>query len=206
MVTRGGGSLFPALVPNWINGKQVPAQSGATFPKLDPSNGKQLCTVARSAAADIGAAVTAARCAQVDWATTPPVRRGEVLHSVANALERRIDDLTAVVAAETGKPSGGARGEVQAAIALARFMAGEGQRMYGRTTTSATQNKWAMTIRQPLGVAGLIVAANTPIANVAWKVFPALICGNAAVLKAAEDTQATEWMFASIAFDAGLPG
>jgi aldehyde dehydrogenase (NAD+) len=85
------------------------------------------------------------------------------------------------------------------------FYAGEGQRLYGRTTTSGTPNRWAMTVRQPLGVAGLIIAANTPIANVAWKVFPALVCGNAAVLKAPEDTPATAWLFGQIALDAGLP-
>lgn len=197
---------MPDLVCNWIDGKEVPAQSGATFDKLNPGDGTRICTVARSVASDIDAAVRAARCAQISWATTPPVRRGEILHAVANAMERRIDDLTAVVSIETGKPAGGARGEVQGAIALARFMAGEGQRMYGRTTTSGTANKWAMTIRQPLGVAGLIVAANTPIANVAWKVFPALICGNGAVLKAAEDTPITAWLFGSIAIEAGLPG
>ena len=86
-----------------------------------------------------------------------------------------------------------ALGEVGGAIALGELMAGEGRRFYGRTTTSATPNKYDMQIRQPLGVAGLIIAANTPIANVAWKVFPALICGNAAVFKAAEDTPATAW-------------
>jgi aldehyde dehydrogenase (NAD+) len=85
-------------------------------------------------------------------------------------------------------------------------MAGEGQRLYGRTTTSGVANKWAMTVRHPVGVAGLIVAANTPIANVAWKVFPALICGNGVVLKAAEDTPVTAWLFAAIAAAAGLPG
>ena len=84
-------------------------------------------------------------------------------------------------------------------------MAGEGRRLYGRTTTSAVPNKYAMTVRHPLGVAGLIIAANTPIANVAWKVFPALICGNTAVLKAAEDTPATAWFFGQLALEAGLP-
>ena len=205
MVANPRNSLFPSTIPNWIDGKEVSAVSGQTFSKVDPRDGEELCRAARSGAADVDAAVSAARCAQTGWAATPPVRRGEILHSVANAMERRIDDITAVVVAETGKPSSGARGEVQAAIALARFMAGEGQRMYGRTTTSGSANKWAMTIRQPLGVAGLIVAANTPIANVAWKVFPALICGNGVVLKAAEDTPVTAWLFGLIAFEAGLP-
>jgi acyl-CoA reductase-like NAD-dependent aldehyde dehydrogenase len=109
------------------------------------------------------------------------------------------------VAKETGKAPKEAFAEAGGAIALGRFFAGEGQRLYGRTTTSGTPDKYAMTVRQPCGVAGLIIAANTPIANVAWKVFPALICGNAAVLKAAEDTSATAWLFAMIAHEAGLP-
>jgi aldehyde dehydrogenase (NAD+) len=85
------------------------------------------------------------------------------------------------------------------------FVAGEGRRFYGRTTTSAVPDRQAMTIRQPLGVAGLIIAANTPIANVAWKVYPALLCGNAAVLKASEDAPETALAFARLAADAGLP-
>jgi aldehyde dehydrogenase (NAD+) len=84
-------------------------------------------------------------------------------------------------------------------------MAGEGRRMYGRTTTSGVPDRYAMTVREPMGVAGLIIAANTPIANVAWKVFPALICGNAAVLKASEDAPATAWYFSRLAHESGLP-
>ena len=113
--------------------------------------------------------------------------------------------IARIVALETGKSYASALGETDGAVELGFFFAGEGQRLYGRTTTSGTLDRYAMTVRQPLGVAGLIVAANTPIANVAWKVFPALICGNAAVLKAAEDTPATAWLFAKIAHEAGLP-
>src|SRR5687767_15901889 len=98
-----------------------------------------------------------------------------------------------------------ALGETGGAIALAHFYAGEGQRLYARTTTSGMQNRMSMTVREPLGVAGLIIAANTPVANVAWKLFPALICGNAVVLKAAEDSPATAWMVHAIARQAGLP-
>jgi alpha-ketoglutaric semialdehyde dehydrogenase len=162
--------------------------------------------VARSEITDVDAAVQAAKTAQPAWATTPPVQRGMILHAVCNALESRQKDLADVAAKETGKAPKEAFGEAGGAIALGRFFAGEGQRLYGRTTTSGTSDKYAMTVRQPCGVAGLIIAANTPIANVAWKVFPALICGNAAVLKAAEDTPATAGLFAKIANDAGLPG
>jgi aldehyde dehydrogenase (NAD+) len=120
-------------------------------------------------------------------------------------MEKRKSEIAEIVALETGKSPKDALGETEGAIALGRFFAGEGQRLYGRTTTSGMNNRYAMTVRQPIGVAGLIVAANTPIANVAWKVFPALICGNGAVLKSAEDTPATAWIFGKIAHDAGLP-
>jgi aldehyde dehydrogenase (NAD+) len=110
-----------------------------------------------------------------------------------------------VVALETGKSYKSALAETDGAVALGLFMAGEGQRLYGRTTTSGVPNRYAMTIRQPIGVAGLIIPANTPIANVAWKIFPALICGNSAVLKAAEDTPVTAWLFGQIAHQAGVP-
>lgn len=161
--------------------------------------------MARSEAADVDAAVKVAKAAQSEWAATPAVQRGMILHAVCNALETRQKELAEVVAKETGKAPKEAFGEADGAIALGRFFAGEGQRLYGRTTTSGAPDKYAMTVRQPCGLAGLIIAANTPIANVAWKVFPALICGNAAVLKAAEDTPATAWLFAKIAHEAGLP-
>ena len=114
--------------------------------------------------------------------------------------------MAAIVAAETGKAPGDARGEVGAAIEMGYFVAGEGRRLYGRTTTSAIPNRAAMTIRQPLGVAGLIIAANTPIANVAWKVFPALLCGNGAVLKASEEARRRPpWRSAGWPPEAELP-
>src|SRR5258708_27293142 len=91
-------------------------------------------------------------------------------------------EVARIVALETGKSYPAALGETDGAIEIGLFMAGEGQRLYGRTTTSGTANKYAMTIRQPVGVAGLVIAANTPPSDVAWEVFPALICGHAGVL------------------------
>ena len=161
--------------------------------------------MARSSADDVAAAVDAAVRAQKGWAAMPAVQRGHLLHQVCNALETQQKTLAEIVTKETGKAPKEAFGEVGGAVALGRFFAGEGQRLYGRTTTSGAPDKYAMTVRQPCGIAGLIIAANTPIANTAWKVFPALICGNAAVLKAAEDTPATSWLFAKIAHEAGLP-
>jgi aldehyde dehydrogenase (NAD+) len=120
-------------------------------------------------------------------------------------MRKQQEEIASIVSLETGMSFKQALGETGGAIAQGEFMAGEGRRFYGRTTTSAVPNKYAMVVRQPLGVAGLIIAANTPIANVAWKVFPALICGNAAVLKAAEDTPATAWIVGRIAKEVGLP-
>ncbi len=195
----------PDEIPNWIDGQQVASASGSLFDKLNPANGRLLCRVARSGARDVGSAVLSARQAQVSWSETPPVTRGEILHRVTVALTERRDEIARIVHLETGKSPKEALGETDGAIALGRFMAGEGRRLYGRTTTSAVPNRHSMIVRQPLGVAGLIIAANTPIANVAWKVFPALICGNSAILKAAEDTPITAWIFGKIAQDAGLP-
>lgn len=199
--------LFPPLLPNWIGGEQVQALAGETFTKVSPHDGRTLARVARSRAADVSAAIAAAQSAYETWSAIPPVQRGDTLFRIAWALRARREAVARVVAIETGKSLANALGETDGAIALGLFMAGEGQRLYGRTTTSGTPNKYAMTVRQPLGVAGLIVAANTPIANVAWKVFPALVCGNTVVLKAAEDAPATAWLFARIADEAGLaPG
>jgi acyl-CoA reductase-like NAD-dependent aldehyde dehydrogenase len=196
---------IPDIIPNWINGEERPAKSEETFDKLTPATGRQLCKVARSRLQDVQKAIRAARQAQTVWSEFTPVQRGEILHDVAQAMRRHQNEIAAIVAAETGMSFKVALGETGGAIAQGEFMAGEGRRFYGRTTTSAVANKYAMTVRQPLGVAGLIIAANTPIANVAWKVFPALICGNAAVLKAAEDTPATAWYFGKLAHAAGLP-
>jgi aldehyde dehydrogenase (NAD+) len=196
---------LPGTIPNWINGEACAAKSGETFDKLSPDTGRKLCGVARSGSQDVQNAIQGARKAQAAWAEFTPVQRGDMLHDIAQAMRRHQKEIAEIVAMETGMSFNAALGETGGAIAQGEFMAGEGRRFYGRTTTSAVPNKYAMTVRQPLGVAGLIIAANTPIANVAWKVFPALLCGNAAVLKAAEDTPATAWYFGKIAHEVGLP-
>jgi len=198
-------TLFPDVIPNWIGGEECVAACGDTIPKFSPHSGEEISHVTRSKAEDTQSAIDAARKAQPDWAEVPPVQRGQILHKICNHIEQHQDEMARVVAEETGKSYQEAFGETGGAIALGRFFAGEGQRLYGRTTTSGQADKYAMTVRQPCGIAGLIVAANTPIANVAWKVFPALICGNVAVLKAPEDTPAVAWLFAKLAYEAGLP-
>ncbi|MGI8440578.1 MAG: aldehyde dehydrogenase family protein [Thermoleophilaceae bacterium] len=190
---------------NVIAGEERPAAGGGTFDKLSPATGELISRAARSHAEDVDVAVTAAQAAQPGWGAETVAERGRILREIDKLLERAADEVAAVVAAETGKAPKEARGEVGAAVEQGYFQAGEGRRFFGRTTTSAVPNRQAMTIRQPIGVAGLIIAANTPIANVAWKVFPALVCGNAAVLKASEDAPETANVFARLAAEAGLP-
>jgi aldehyde dehydrogenase (NAD+) len=200
-----GKIILLEVIPNWINGQEQNAIFGESFDKLNPATGKLLCSVTRSRAEDIKQAVSVAKQAQLGWAATPPVQRGMILLNIVIEMQKHQKEIAQVVAAETGKSYKDAYGETGGAIALGLFYASEGQRLYGRTTTSAVPNKYAMTVRQPIGIAGLIVPANTPIANVAWKVFPSVICGNTTVLKAAEDAPATAWIFGRIVRDAGLP-
>jgi alpha-ketoglutaric semialdehyde dehydrogenase len=192
-------------VGNYIGGEERPARGGETFVKHNPDTGDPHASVARSRAEDVHEAVNSARVAQQAWARRTVADRGAAIRRWAQLLEGEQDALARVVATETGKAPGEAAGEVGAAIEQGYFVAGEGRRFYGRTTTSAVPNRQAMTVRQPLGVAGLIIAANTPAANVAWKAFPALLCGNAAVLKAPEDTPETALAFARLADEAGIP-
>jgi aldehyde dehydrogenase (NAD+) len=196
---------IPEVIPNLIAGQDRPAADAGTFAKIDPATGRVICQVARSRAADVAAAVDAARHAQPAWAAATVVRRGDLLRQIALLMRDRRADIAGLVARETGKSNKDALGETDAAIEMGFFVAGEGRRFYGQTTTSAVPNKSAMVVRQPLGVAGLIIAANTPIANVAWKAFPALLCGNAAILKAAEDTPLSAWAFGQLAREAGVP-
>jgi aldehyde dehydrogenase (NAD+) len=200
-----GVLALPSVVPNQLGGHDAPASDGRTFSKVDPATGRVICEVARSTAADVALAVSLAKKAQPAWAALTVVRRGDILRQIAMLMREHRPAIADLVARETGKSRKDALGETDAAIEMGFFVAGEGRRFYGQTTTSAVPNKSAMVVRQPLGVAGLIIAANTPIANVAWKAFPALLCGNAAIMKAAEDTPLSAWAFGVLAREAGVP-
>lgn len=190
---------------NVIGGEQVAAQSGETIDKYSPVTGEVICRVPKSDKRDVQRAIESARSAQTSWAQTPAGKRGETLYDFADRLKARQEEVAKIVALETGKSPKEAFGEVGGAIALGRFMAGEGNRFYGKSTVSGQPNRLPYTIREPLGVVGLITAANTPIANVAWKTFPALICGNAALLKSSEDSPLTSLIFTQIAHETNLP-
>jgi aldehyde dehydrogenase (NAD+) len=195
----------PAEIPNLVGGAAAPAASGQWLDKLRPADGTSLCRVARSGAKDVAAAVSAARAAQPAWAERTVVERGNILRDLALLLRERREELSEIVVEETGKSSELARGETDAAVEMGLFVAGEGRRYHGRTTTASMPHRTVLTVRQPLGVAGLIMSFNTPLPNVAWKAFPALLCGNAAVMKPSEHTPASAWRFAELASEAGVP-
>jgi alpha-ketoglutaric semialdehyde dehydrogenase len=198
-VVAGGDVL------NLIGGKAVPARSGAWVEKVRPADETVMCRVARSGADDTDDAVAAAREAQPAWAELTAVARGDVLRELALLLRERRAEASAIVVEETGKPEELARGETDAAIEMGLFVAGEGRRSYGRTTTASMPHRTVLTLRQPLGVAGLIMSFNTPLPNVAWKAFPSMLCGNASVVKPSEHTPSSASFFAELALEAGVP-
>ncbi len=196
---------LPEAALHWVNGKLLPPSNGQYIAKCNPATGQPLLSVARGSRQDAVSAVASALAVFPAWSVTPVIERANILRQATLLMMERKQEIAAIIALETGRSMKDALGEVGAAIEQGFFMAGEGRRFFGRTTTSAMPNRSAMTVRQPVGVAALIVAANTPIANVAWKAFPALLCGNTAILKASEDAPYTPVWFAQILKDAGLP-
>jgi len=197
--------VIPEEVPNLVCGEESPAASGEWLEKVRPADGALLCRVARSGSEDVARAVAVARAAQPEWAERTAVERGEIVRELALLLRERRAEASEIVAAETGKPLELALGETEAAVEMGLFVAGEGRRSYGRTTTASMKHRTVLTVRQPLGVAGLIMSFNTPLPNVAWKAFPAVFCGNAAVVKPSEHTPVSASYFAMLALEAGIP-
>ncbi len=199
------GALAPDVLPSHIGGAGHSELTDALLDKHAPHDGRVLWRVAVADEGRVAAAVAAARSAQPGWAAMAPPARGALLNTFADRMLHRLEEITAVVALETGKSPSEARAETQGAITLARFFAGEGLRLYGRTTTSHIEGKLVASVREPVGVAALLGAANTPAANIAWKLFPALIAGNAVVVKAAETAPATAWLYGEMSRDVDLP-
>lgn len=196
---------YPRHILHWINGREEKSRKGGFFTKYNPATGKKLSIVARGTEADIAAAVHSASAAASAWSALSPVARADSLRAATLLMREHAEEIARVVSLETGKSLKDARAETDAAIEMGFFVAGEGRRFYGKTTTSTVLHRRAMTLRTPVGLCGLIVAANTPVANVAWKAFPALLCGNAAVMKPSEHTPYTALWFAKILEEAGVP-
>jgi aldehyde dehydrogenase (NAD+) len=172
---------------------------------LSPATGDVLGSVPEADAAAVDAAVEKARAAYEDWRLVPAPRRGEILFRFAQVLEREKAALTDLMTREMGKVKAEAGGDVQEAIDMTYYMAGEGRRLWGQTTPSELQNKFNMSVRVPVGVVGAITPWNFPIAIPSWKLAPALICGNTVVLKPAEDTPLLAQRFVELLDEAGVP-
>ena len=192
-------------INNWINGKEAFGHLDNWIEKHNPHTGEKMCKIVSSSKYDINQAVQAAKDAFKLWSQVTPVKRGEYLFNIVNIMKQDSNDLAINISEETGKPMQDAIGEVNGAIMQGEFFAGEGMRLYGKTLTSGMPGKMSQTIRSPHGVVCLIVPANTPIANIAWKIFPALICGNTVVLKSSEDAPSIANMIAKITKKANLP-
>ncbi|HEY6409169.1 MAG TPA: aldehyde dehydrogenase family protein, partial [Ktedonobacteraceae bacterium] len=205
-------SMSPATHPteqthqNFIAGEWRSSKSGLTFSSTNPANTDEVIGYfQQSTVADLEEAVAAARKAQPAWSATPVPERGEILFRTALLLEQRKEELAMLMTREMGKVLKETRGDVQTAIDVAKFMAGEGRRAEGETIPSAFNNKFCMTLRHPLGVVGIITPWNFPMAIPAWKTFTALLAGNAVILKPASDTPFLSLKMAEILHQAGLP-
>ncbi|WAA11258.1 aldehyde dehydrogenase family protein [Fervidibacillus albus] len=172
---------------------------------INPANGQVIAKVPLSNEKEVREAVKAAKRAQKQWAKVPAPQRAEILYTVGNILKERKEELARLLTLENGKVMEEARGEVQEGIDMAFYMAGEGRRLFGQTTPAELKNKFAMSVRVPVGVVGIITPWNFPIAIASWKSFPAIVAGNAVIWKPATETPIMAFELAKIFEEAGLP-
>lgn len=191
---------------NYIGGAWVESNSGETFTSTNPTRPSEVVgTFQRSDASDVDRAVAAARSTQREWAAVPPPQRGEIILRAAQLLEARKPEFTELISREMGKVLVDSGFDVQAGITSGKYMAGEGWRMFGETAPSSLPNRMAFTKREPVGVVGIITPWNLPILMPAWKLFPALVCGNTVVVKPAEDTPLCAVKLFEVLEEAGVP-
>src|SRR5437016_1758747 len=191
---------------NFIGGQWVAPATGAYFENRNPADRDDVIgCFPRSGPDDVARAVASAQRGFALWSKTPAPVRGEVLHRVGDLLVERKDAIARAMTREMGKVLAETRGDVQEGIDTAHYAHTEGRRLFGRTVPSELRNKWAMSFRRPIGVCGLITPFNFPMAIPTWKMFPALTCGNAVILKPAEDVPHTATVLVEILLEAGLP-
>ena len=196
----------PKIFKNFINGEWVEARGGKVIEDRNPANTDELVGMfPASGPEDVNLAVEAAKAAYKKWRLTPAPKRAEILFHAAEILVARKEDYARDMTREMGKVLAETRGDVQEAIDMTYLMAGEGRRQFGHTTPSELPDKFAMAVRSPIGVAGMITPWNFPMAIPSWKAMPALICGNTIVLKPAEDTPLSTYNLTQVLAEAGLP-
>ena len=197
---------MPDTYLNYIDGRWVPASTGETYLNTNPARPDEVIgEFQRSGAEDVDAAVRAAARAQEEWRRTPAPLRGEIVARATRMLVERKPELAEAITREMGKVLVDSGYDVQGAITSGEYMAGEGRRMFGDTVPSGLPNRLAMTIRDPVGVVGIITPWNLPMLMPAWKLFPALVCGNTAVVKPAEDTPHAAVQLFEILEASGVP-
>jgi aldehyde dehydrogenase (NAD+) len=190
---------------NYVGGDWVDAASGETFESRSPADGEIMGVFPKSGAEDVDRAVQAAKAAFEEWRLVPAPRRGEILFRFAQLVAEHKAELTDLMTHEMGKVKAEAGGDVQEAIDMSYYMAGEGRRLFGHTTPSELRDKFDMSVRMPIGVVGVITPWNFPIAIPSWKIVPALVCGNTIVFKPATDTPALGERFVELLTEAGMP-
>ncbi len=196
----------PGGYTNFIAGEWVKSRSGKSFENRNPADARDLVGLfPDSTKEDVELAVSAAKEAYPTWRLTPAPKRAQYLYRAGEILKRRKEEIARDMTREMGKILLETRGDVQEAIDMAYWMAGEGRRLYGHTTPSELRNKFNMSVREPVGVCSIITPWNFPIAIASWKIFPALVCGNTCVWKPASDTPLTAFNFMKAFEEAGLP-
>jgi acyl-CoA reductase-like NAD-dependent aldehyde dehydrogenase len=201
-----GTATRTRVYKNFIDGEWVEASTGQTFENRNPADTRDIVGIfQRSGKADVDTAIAAAKQAFAKWRLVPAPRRAEIIYRAAEMLMERKEDCARDMTREMGKILKETRGDVQEAVDTAYYMAGEGRRMFGPTTPSELPNKFAMAVRQPIGVCGMITPWNFPMAIPSWKLLPALVCGNTCVIKPAQDTPLSTFNLVRALYDAGLP-
>jgi len=201
-----GTATRTKVYKNFIDGEWVEASTGETFENRNPADTRDVVGIfQKSGKADVDAAIEAAKQAFKKWRLVPAPRRAELVYRAAEILTGNKEDFSRDMTREMGKILKETRGDTQEAIDTAYYMAGEGRRMFGPTTPSELPNKFAMAVRQPLGVCGLITPWNFPMAIPSWKLLPAIVCGNTCVIKPAQDTPLSTFNLVRALADAGLP-
>ena len=191
---------------NFIAGEWCESTSGATFESRNPADTRDVIgRFQQGTAADVAMAVSAAWAARPMWQRTPAPKRGEILYAFGALMAEHKERLARAMTREMGKVLSEARGDVQEGIDIAYLMAGEGRRMFGDTTPSELPDKWAMSIRQPIGIAGIITPWNFPMAIPCWKMMPALVTGNVVIFKPASDTPHCATLLVELMAEAGFP-
>ena len=191
---------------NFIEGSWVAPSTGDYFENRNPARVSDLIgRFPRSGAADVERAVASARRGFEIWRRTPAPERGDVMRRAGDIMSARKEELAQAATREMGKVLAETRGDVQEGIDTAYYAGTEGRRLFGHTVPSELRDKWAMSVRRPIGVCGMITPFNFPMAIPTWKIFPALLCGNSVVFKPAEDVPHTGALFVEILLEAGLP-